>query len=42
MVAAYVAELSAAGIVGYCLGSFGTGYVIALLFTYFKKMGEKI
>ena len=42
MVAQHVSEILAGNYVGYCLGAFGTGFSISLLFTTFKKMGEKI
>jgi len=42
MVAQHISDLLTADFVGYCLGAFGVGFAISLLFTMFKKMGEKI
>lgn len=42
MVAQHVSEILAGGYIGYCLGAFGSGFAISLLFTTFKKLGEKI
>ena len=42
MIAQHISDLLAGDFVGYCLGAFGVGFAISLLFTTFKKMGEKI
>jgi len=42
MVSQHISEVLTADFVGYCLGAFGVGFAISLLFTTFKKMGEKI
>jgi len=42
MVAQHVSEILSGGYIGYCLGAFGSGFAISLLFTTFKKLGEKI
>jgi len=42
MVAQHISDLLTGDFVGYCLGAFGVGLAISLLFTTFKKLGEKI
>lgn len=42
MVAQHVSEILTGNYIGYCLGAFGSGYAISLLFTAAKKIGEKI
>ena len=42
MVAHHIYDLLSSDFAGYCLGAFGVGFAISLLFTTFKKMGEKI
>jgi len=42
MVAQHISDLLAGDFVGYCLGAFGLGFAVSFLFTWFKKLGEKI
>jgi len=42
MIAQHISDLLAGDFVGYCLGAFGIGFSISLLFTIFKKVSEKI